>query len=118
MMMRQMIFMLCMLVGMTAFSQKKVIKKTNDKEQLKVIYYHDNGLVKQEGFIKNNKPNGQWKAYNEKGQKIALAHYDDGDKVGKWFFWKDGKLVEVDYDENEIASVKSWKESTQVVDKF
>jgi antitoxin component YwqK of YwqJK toxin-antitoxin module len=106
-----------MLVGITALGQEKVIQKTEAKDELKVIYYHDNGLIQQEGYLKNNKPNGQWIAYNNKGQKTAIAHYDEGDKVGKWFFWKEGKLTEVDYDENEIASVKSWKESTMVVDK-
>ena len=115
--MRRMMILLCMLVGITAFSQDKVVKKVDDKDQLKVIYYHDNGLIQQEGFLKDNKPNGQWIAYNKKGQKTAIAHYEEGDKVGKWFFWKDGKLTEVDYNENEIASVKSWKESTMVVDK-
>ena len=116
--MRQMIFMLLMLIGITAFGQEKVVTKTKDKEQLKVVYYHDNGVIHQEGFIKDSKPNGEWKAYNKKGQKIALAHYENGDKVGKWFFWNKGKLIEVDYDDNDIASVKSWKESTQVVDKL
>ena len=118
MMMRQMIFMLMMLIGITGFSQEKVVKKTDEKDQLKVVYYHDNGLIQQEGFMKNSKPNGEWKAYNKKGQKIALAHYKSGNKVGKWFFWKKGKLIEIDYDDNEIASVKSWQESTQVVDKL
>ena len=113
-----MIILLMTFVGITAFSQEKVVTKTDDKDQLKIVYYHDNGLIHQEGFIKNNKPHGKWIAYNRKGQKVALARYNKGDKVGKWFFWKNGKLVEVDYDENEIASVKSWKKSTQVVDKF
>lgn len=115
--MRRMIILLCMLVGITALGQEKVVQKTESKDELKVIYYHDNGLIQQEGFLKNNKPNGQWIAYNKKGQKTAIAYYNEGNKIGKWFFWKEGKLTEIDYNENKIAAVKSWKESTMVVDK-
>jgi hypothetical protein len=36
-----------------------------------------------------------------------MATYDNGQKSGKWFFWNDTVLSEVDYSNNQIASVKN-----------
>ncbi len=49
------------------------------------------------------------------GNKVAVAEYDKGQKVGKWFFWSDSALSEVDYSDNRVASVKNWKKDNLVI---
>lgn len=85
-----------------------------DGELIKGTFYHENGNVQQEGTYKNGELHGEWISYNEKGEKTALAQYDNGVKTGKWFFWSGDKLTEVDYSENEIASVNVWKNGNNV----
>ncbi|WP_422106222.1 toxin-antitoxin system YwqK family antitoxin [Winogradskyella sp.] len=80
-----------------------------------VTYYHDNGEVSQTGmFNVNGKVHGEWKSYDIKGNKVAMGNYDDGKKVGKWFFWQGDSLKEVDYIDSKIVSVNQWDNKTKV----
>ncbi|AOZ98875.1 MULTISPECIES: toxin-antitoxin system YwqK family antitoxin [Flavobacterium] len=82
--------------------------------KVKATYFHENGKVQQTGFFKNGKLEGKWTSYDQDGNKLAIAEYNNGEKVGKWFFWKDSTLSEVDYSNNQIASVKNWKKEAIV----
>jgi antitoxin component YwqK of YwqJK toxin-antitoxin module len=82
--------------------------------KVKVTYFHENGKVQQEGYYKNGKLEGKWVSYDAEGNKLAIAEYKKGEKVGKWFFWKESTLSEVDYSNNQIASIKNWKKETIV----
>ncbi|KDN56655.1 toxin-antitoxin system YwqK family antitoxin [Flavobacterium seoulense] len=82
--------------------------------KVKATYFYENGQVQQEGFYKNGKLDGKWTSYDKNGNKLAVAEYQKGEKVGKWFFWKDSTLSEVDYANNKIASVKHWKKEAIV----
>jgi antitoxin component YwqK of YwqJK toxin-antitoxin module len=77
---------------------------------VKATYVYDNGQVKQVGFYENGKLQGKWVSYDVNGKKTAVAEYNKGQKVGKWFFWNNSVLSEVDYSDNRVASVKNWKE--------
>ena len=81
---------------------------------VKSTYYFENGAVSQEGFYKNGKVHGQWTSYDESGKKKAMGEYNEGVKTGKWIFWNNNTLSEVDYSENRVASVKTWKEEALV----
>ena len=81
---------------------------------VKSTYFHENGTVSQEGFYKNGKVHGEWVSYNEDGDKTAIASYNEGAKKGKWFFWNNKSLSEVDYSDSRVASVKTWKEEAVV----
>lgn len=72
-------------------------------------YYYDNGQVMQTGMFKDGKLQGEWVSFDEKGKKVAIAEYNKGEKVGKWFHWTEGTLNEVDYASNKVVAVKSWK---------
>ncbi|MDI1254974.1 MAG: membrane-binding protein [Flavobacterium sp.] len=81
---------------------------------IKSTYYYENGKVSQEGFFKKGKLHGTWVSFDENGTKNAIAEYNNGKKTGKWFFWNNNNLTEVDYSENRVASVKTWKEDAIV----
>ena len=80
-----------------------LMKNTN---LIEVVYYHDNGNISQTGFYtQDGKLQGEWVSYNKDGEKIVLANYENGIKVGKWLYWVDGNIKEVDYSNNAIADI-------------
>lgn len=82
-----------------------------DGNLIKATLYHANGEVSQKGFYtEQGKLQGKWMSFDQEGRKTAEAHYDNGEKTGKWFFWQgDNILKEVDYSNSKIASVSTWK---------
>lgn len=82
--------------------------------QVKATYHHENGKVQQQGHYLNGKLQGEWTSYDAQGNKAAIGSYNKGQKVGKWFFWNNSVLSEVDYTDNRIASVKNWKKDAIV----
>ncbi|TRZ45921.1 toxin-antitoxin system YwqK family antitoxin [Robertkochia solimangrovi] len=115
--MKNILMLVMMMVSFIAFSQDKENSPvyTIENNMVKATYFHDNGAVAQTGFYLNGKPHGEWKAYDEQGKKVALGNYDEGQKVGKWFFWKNETLSEVNYEDSRIASVTEWKSANPVV---
>ncbi len=81
---------------------------------VKATYYYENGQVQQQGFFKDGKPDGQWIAYDMNGNKKSIGQYSNGQKAGKWFFWNDATLSEVDYANSQVALVKNWKQEALV----
>lgn len=83
-------------------------------ELVKTTYYFENGKVQQEGFFKNGKLEGIWTSFDENGNKLSVATYANGEKIGKWLFWNGNKLNKVEYSNSRIASVKTWKQDALV----
>jgi hypothetical protein len=105
-----------MLISGMIFAQNTALKPKLEAvgNLVKATYVYDNGQVKQEGFYKDGKLQGHWVSYDVNGNKTAVAEYNKGQKVGKWFFWNDSVLSEVDYSDNRVASVKNWKQDAIV----
>ena len=86
--------------------KEKEVKLNKETNLLEATYYHDNGVVSQEGtFNLAGKLHGEWVSYDENGDKISEGSYLNGSKTGKWFFWNDGMMKEVEFNNNAIASV-------------
>jgi len=118
--MRKIAILLMLVVGfVTVQAQEKVKKNTyiQKGDLIEAVLYFDNGEISQTGFYtKKGKLTGEWVSYNQNGKKTATATYDNGAKVGKWFFWNNDTLTEVDYENSRIASVNTWKnDGTRVV---
>ncbi|MFD0932086.1 toxin-antitoxin system YwqK family antitoxin [Psychroflexus salinarum] len=106
------------LMSFTLFAQTEnnLVKKEKVGDLEKVTIFYDSGELHQIGYILNDKLHGEWKSYDKEGNKLAKANYENGNKVGKWFFWNDGILSEVDYSNNRIVQVSTWdKLETQLV---
>lgn len=99
-----------------AFAQQDRTLEYNKKTKLtEAKYFHDNGVISQEGtFNSQGKLQGQWISYDKDGKKVAVANYENGRKVGKWFFWDNESLREVEFVDNEIVEVKEWTQSKNV----
>jgi hypothetical protein len=100
-----------MLMSGMIFAQNTAVKPKLEAvgNLVKATFLYDDGQVKQEGFYENGKLQGKWVSYDVNGNKTAVAEYNKGQKVGKWFFWNDSILSEVDYSDNRVAAVKNWK---------
>jgi len=96
------------LITVVSFAQqKRDLKLNKDTNLIDVVYYHDNGVVSQTGtYTADGKLQGEWLSFNTEGKKIVSANYDNGKKVGKWFYWTKETVKEVDYSDNAIASLK------------
>ena len=109
--MKKFILIFAFLITVVSFAQqKRDLKLNKDTNLIEVVYYHDNGAVSQTGtYTAGGKLQGEWLSFNAEGKKMVLANYDNGKKVGKWFFWTDKTLKEVDYTNNTIVTVNEWK---------
>lgn len=100
----------------TAVNAQEVKPKFEQKDELiKGTFYYEDGNIRQEGTYKNGKLHGEWISYKQNGEKNAIAQYEEGNKTGKWFFWSDDILTEVDYSANRIAEVKNYKNTNTLV---
>lgn len=108
--MKNAILLFAFLITVVSFGQEKRDLKLNDDTNLiDVTYYHDNGVVSQTGaYTLDGKLQGEWLSFDTEGKKLVLANYDNGKKVGKWFYWNDKTLKEIDYTSNVIASITEW----------
>lgn len=89
-----------------------------DGDLIKATIFYDSGELSQTGFFtKEGKLTGEWVSYSREGVKTAEAKYNNGSKVGTWFFWTEDKLTEVDYTNSKVASVNVWEntEKSEVV---
>ena len=100
---------LVLTAGSTVMAQEVKPKFEKEGNLIKGTFYYENGAIKQEGTYKNGKLHGEWISYNQNGEKNAVAKYQDGNKTGKWFFWSNDILTEVDYSNNTIAEVTTYK---------
>lgn len=97
-----------------AFSQEKEPTFKAEGDVVKATYFYADGSIKTQGFFKNKKLTGEWVRFDKKGNKVQLAYYKDGKKVGKWFMWTKETLKEINYENNSIASVNVWEPKTKV----
>lgn len=108
--MKKIVILLIMLSVSFTYAQKERSLKLNKATNLiEVVYYHDNGEISQTGFYTaDGKLQGDWFSYCKEGNKLTAAKYNNGKKVGKWFYWSGTSLTEVDYSNNAVASVNEW----------
>jgi antitoxin component YwqK of YwqJK toxin-antitoxin module len=112
--MKKMLIIALMAFTFGAYAQ---VEPTFEKEgeKIKATYFHANGEKAQQGYFLNDKLEGEWKMFNDKGDKIAMGNYDQGVRTGKWLFWEGDVRSEVNFDNNKIASVSKAKSKDPVV---
>lgn len=100
------------LISAQADTNVKTQKKGNVTE---ATYYYEDGTIQQEGsFNAKGKLHGTWTSYDINGKKLAVGNYLNGKKTGKWFFWTNNSLKEVDYIDSKISTVNEWKDKTKL----
>lgn len=109
-------FLTLMLIFSFSVIQAQEIEPTYevDGDKVKATYYFNDGSVHKQGFFKNKKLTGMWTEFDKKGNKVATGFYKDGNKSGTWFQWNNNKLRQINYKNNVVTSVNSWKEETSL----
>ncbi len=114
--MKNVVMMAMMFCSVVLMAQNDKPTFEKEGEKIKGTFFHDNGTVRQAGYYDvEGKLHGEWISYNENGEKIAMGQYVNGEKSGKWFFWNDKNLTEVDYTSNRITGVTNWENSKRLV---
>ncbi|NQX84729.1 MAG: hypothetical protein HRT67_02205 [Flavobacteriaceae bacterium] len=91
------------------------VKYENKGDVVLATYFYEDGTIQQEGtFNKDGQLHGTWTSYDVNGAKLAVGHYMNGIKTGKWLFWGDKVLKEVDFVDSQIASVDEWKHKAKI----
>jgi len=79
---------------------------------IEATLFHKNGVVAQTGFYtEDNKLQGEWISFDIKGNKTAIANYNNGDKVGTWTFYQGAIQKEVIYMDSRISKVNTWEKT-------
>ena len=105
--MKKLVLLFAFLITVASYGQqKRDLKLNKDTNLIEVVYYHDNGAVSQTGtYTTDGKLQGEWLSFDTAGKKTVSGNYDNGKKVGKWFYYSNETIKEVDYKENVIASL-------------
>lgn len=112
--MKKIVFLGAFLFSGVVFAQTAKPVLEQEGNLVKATYYYENGKMQQQGYFKDGKLEGQWVSFDENGNKASMAEYTNGQKTGKWFFWNNKSLSEVDYSDSRVASIKSWKQDAIV----
>lgn len=94
-----------------SFSQGIEPKFEKENDLVKATYYHDNGMIKEVGFFKEDKLHDKWISYNEEGKIKVVALYNNGIKEGKWYMVGENSVKEVTYKANKIVKVQEVEEA-------
>lgn len=80
-------------------------------KHIKVTYLNDNNTVSETGYLLNGKSDGKWMKFDEKGNVVTVAFYNQGKKEGTWMVWHDNgaTLYELEYVDNKLVSADKWK---------
>ena len=88
-------------------------------DMFEVTIYYNNGSVMQHGFLsKDLKLHASWESYYEDGRRKCYATYNEGIKVGIWYYWYDNKITKVEYENNTVISVEDFDYENINLDKI
>lgn len=103
--MRYLLLALALVFSVTLSAQENKPTFVQEGDMVKATYYHDNGNIAQVGYYLNDKLHDQWVMFDEEGKRIAMGRYHMGKRTGKWFFWHQNDLKEVDFEDNKVVNV-------------
>lgn len=114
--MKKLVFIFALLCVSFSFGQdNKKVKSEKKGDLTEVTYFNEYGKISQQGtFNEEGKLHGLWTSYDLNENKLSVGNYDNGQKVGKWFFWTKESLKEVDYKNSKITSVIQWDNSSKL----
>lgn len=112
--MKNLVYVLLLFFSTVVVAQNKTTKYEKVGDLVKASYYDEDGKLTVQGFFKNKKLEGKWVRFDKNGNKTKIAFYEEGKKVGKWFLWVDETLKEINYENNVIVSIITWKNNSEV----
>ena len=99
-------FVTLLLTAGVSLAQEKAPTFEKQDDLVKATYYHENGMVKEVGYFKDDKLHDQWIRYDVAGKVTVVANYDNGLKEGKWYIVGENTTKEITYKENKLIKVE------------
>lgn len=87
-------------------AQEKAPTFEKQDDLVKATYFHDNGMIREVGYFKDDKLHDQWIRYDVSGKVTVVANYDNGIKEGKWYIVGEDSTKEITYRENKLIKVE------------
>ncbi|MGJ8743334.1 toxin-antitoxin system YwqK family antitoxin [Polaribacter sp.] len=100
-------------IAAISYAQENKPTYTAQGDLVKATYYSEDGSISTQGYFKDKKLTGEWVRFDNQGNKTQIAYYDNGKKVGKWFVWANESLKEINYSNNAVVSVNTWKSDSK-----
>jgi len=93
---------------LAVYSQDTELKKIEQVGDLyEVTLYYEDGNIMQHGFLnKDMQLHASWESFYNNGNRKCVAFYENGAKVGTWFYWFLDKKTKVVYENNKIVEVE------------
>ena len=89
---------------------KEVYHLLDGREHGEVIFYFENGLIKEKGNYNYGIKNGKWVSWNEDGKKIGEVFFDSkGMKDGKWKIWDNEGVIRAQMNYSNGNRIGKWK---------
>ncbi|MFD1315003.1 toxin-antitoxin system YwqK family antitoxin [Namhaeicola litoreus] len=95
-------------ICLNAYAQKKNQTITPVGDLFEVTIYYNDGSIMQKGFLnQENQLHASWESFFENGDRKCVATYENGKKVGVWYYWDlNGKKTKVIYQDNKVVSTE------------
>ncbi|MGB5369795.1 MAG: nicotinic acid mononucleotide adenyltransferase [Flavobacteriaceae bacterium] len=111
------LMMISLIFSSAQAQSKKEVKLNADTNLYEATYFHENGAVSQKGnFDLAGKLHGEWVSYDETGAPLSKGSYKKGIRTGKWYFYSENGVKEVEFKNNIVASVNGEDTATRVAD--
>lgn len=96
----------CLVAVSFSYAQEKAPTFEKQDDLVKATYFHDNGMIKEVGFFKDNKLHDKWVHYDLAGKITVVANYDNGVKEGTWYIVGENSTKQVTYKANKPIKVE------------
>ena len=87
----------------TAKIESVSFETKSDGDSVEITYRHANGMIAQQGYLKDKKPAGVWKQFDTDGHVIAKGTYVEGKREGTWFFLTNEGIRIANYSNNQLV---------------
>ena len=88
---------------------QNITKNVETQKDHIITKYYDNGVIYEQGTVNiDNKLHGTWTRYDLDGNILVQGTFNNGMKEGKWLFWDNQTLKEVDFSKNKLVKYTQW----------
>ena len=87
----------------TAKIESVSFETKSNGDSVEITYRHANGMIAQQGYLKDKKPVGVWKQFDTDGHVIAKGTYVEGKREGTWFFLTNEGIRIANYSNNQLV---------------
>lgn len=91
-----------------------------DQNNHKVIKYHENGTIQEQGYYKDSLKNGCWMSFDVEGNCTSRVYFDMGNRTGLWNIqsFNGDYYYRVAYEDDKAITVRKIAATGEVLEAF